>query len=201
MTVHTLGQEFRPRWKLLAKGLVKMKSFGLVKSLAVAAVCAGVLSPAGIVSAGEMAPAVRPAAPVSDITLVGGQLNGRVVDAQGVSLNGAQVVIKQNGQEVARTNSDKNGQFSVNGLKGGVYQVSAGNSEGTYRVWTERTAPPSSKNGIVMVSSPSIVRAQFGSMFNPVNTTAIILGTTGTVLGAVALNEANNNDNSAPKTP
>lgn len=201
MTVHSLGQEFRPRWKLQAKGLVKMKSFGLVKSLAVAAVCAGVLSPAGIVSAGEVAPAVKPVAPVSDITLVSGQLNGRVVDAQGVSLNGAQVVIKQNGQEVARTNSDKNGQFSVNGLKGGVYQVSAGNSEGTYRVWTERTAPPSSKNGIVMVSSPSTVRAQGGSLFNPVNTTAIILGATGTTLGAVALNEANNNDNSSPKTP
>lgn len=177
-----------------------MKSFDFAKSFVVAVAAAGAVLPAGVVSAAPPVAATAPASPVTDVALAGGHLNGRVVDAQGVSLNGAMVVVRQNGQEVARTTSDRNGQFSVGGLKGGVYNVSAGNSEGTYRVWTERTAPPAAKNGVVMVSSASPVRSQ-GPGMGWGTATAIGLGALGTTLGGVALYEANNNDNDAPKTP
>lgn len=169
-----------------------MKSFDLVKSFVVAVAAAGVVLPAGAVQASSPVAPAAAQAPVTDIALVSGQLNGRVVDAQGVSLNGAMVVVRQNGEEVARTTSDNNGQFKVAGLKSGVYQVSAGNSEGVYRVWSERTAPPAAKNGVVMVSSAAPVRGQsgIGGGLTPINIAALTIGTAGLAVGIVALNEA-----------
>jgi hypothetical protein len=101
----------------------------------------------------EMALAASPTTPpaVVDVAMAdGGVLHGQLVDLQGANTTGVPVSVKVKDKEVARTTTAKDGQFSVQGLRGGVYQVSAGEGQGVYRLWTANAAPPSAqKNAIV----------------------------------------------------
>jgi hypothetical protein len=96
------------------------------------------------------APAATPA--VADVALAdGGVLHGQLVDLRGGNSVGVPVSVKaQNSKEIVRTTTAKDGRFAVKGLKGGVYQVAAGQGQGVYRLWTAKAAPPSAgKNAIV----------------------------------------------------
>jgi hypothetical protein len=160
-----------------------------IRFVKVAAVCLATL---GIVL--PQAPALadngpaRPAAKVQktnslpDIALTnGGTLSGRVVDHTGKALEGAQVTLRQDKKEVATTVTDKDGLYSFQTLKGGVYGVSSGNTDGVFRVWAERTAPPSAKEHALLVMGENGARGQFGA----VDPTLIIL--TAGVIAAVIL--------------
>lgn len=175
-----------------------MKSFQWMKASIVALAAVGMVMPNANVMA---APQAAQASAVVDVALAhGGQLNGRVVDAQGASLTGASVVIKQGQQEVARTVSDKSGQFSAQGLKGGVYTIAAGQSQGTYRLWSERTAPPAAKEGVVLVSGNGPVRGQLSE--SPVVTTVLVAGVIASaVLAGLAYDEAKDNGDKIDRLP
>jgi hypothetical protein len=132
-----------------------------------------------------------PKGQLPDVTLAqGGVFSGRVVDHSGTVIEGAEVVLKQGKKEVARTVTDKNGLFSAKDLKGGVYQVSSGNTDGVFRVWTEKTAPPSAKGQALLVMGENGARGQFGAV-DP----TIVLLTAGViasvVLNAIILNKVN----------
>ncbi|MBC8116239.1 MAG: carboxypeptidase regulatory-like domain-containing protein [Candidatus Saccharimonas sp.] len=100
---------------------------------------------------------------VLDIGLTqGGTFTGRVVDHTGAALEGATVVVKQGKTEVTRTITDKQGSFVATNLKGGVYTVASGATEGTYRVWTEKTAPPSANGQALLVLGQNNTRGQCG---------------------------------------
>ena len=102
---------------------------------------------------------------VLDIGLTqGGTFVGRVVDQTGVAVEGAEVVIKQGQTEVTRTITDKQGSFAATNLKGGLYTVVSGSTEGTYRVWSEKTAPPSANQQALIVVGQNGARGQIGSM-------------------------------------
>src|SRR3990172_2879606 len=61
-------------------------------------------------------------AKVVDVTLAsGGVVTGQVVNAQGLGLDGAVVSIRQGNREVAQVVTDKNGNFTAENMRGGVY--------------------------------------------------------------------------------
>jgi hypothetical protein len=93
-----------------------------------------------------------------------GMLAGQVVDAQGAPVPNAPVSLKTGGQEVALVMSDDQGQFQVQGLQGGVYQITSAGHQGVYRLWTSQAAPPAATNALSIVSAPvEVVRGQYGN--------------------------------------
>jgi hypothetical protein len=64
--------------------------------------------------------------------------------------------VKDKDRDVAATTSTADGRFAVQGLKGGVYRVAAGQGQGVYRLWTAKSAPPSAQKN-------AIVYTQFGT--------------------------------------
>jgi hypothetical protein len=155
-----------------------MKTTRILRAVTVSLACVGVTAP-------QLALAVepprgglwtsyrQPAAPgplvASDVALgPGGELRGQVIDLQGQALEGRQVAFHQDGQVIAQPISDRTGQFSVNGLGGGVYQVSTATDSGVYRLWAPNTAPPPAQGQMTLVDNPAaavpapVVRGQFG---------------------------------------
>jgi len=100
-------------------------------------------------------------APLSDISLqAGGLLVGHVVDAKGLAVAKSPVAILRGGKEIVRTETDQTGKFSVEGLKGGVYEVATAQHRGVYRFWAPHTAPPSAQPRLMIASSGDVVRGQ-----------------------------------------
>lgn len=162
-----------------------MSGIRLLKGAAVCLATLGIVLPQAAMA--ENTP-VRPAAKVQqgtsvpDITLTtGGTLSGRVVDHTGKILEGAQVTIRQDKKEIGTTVTNKDGIYSFTNLKGGVYQVSSGNTNGIFRVWAEKSAPPSAKEHALLVMGENGARGQFGG----VDPTLVLL--TGGVIAAVVL--------------
>ena len=148
-----------------------MKSLKLVRGAVVALAALGVAFPQWtVVTAGPKStakPIVRTVAAntILDIGLTqGGTFQGRVVDQTGTAIEGAQVVIRQGKAEVARTITDKQGSFVATNLKGGVYTIASGATEGTYRVWSENTAPPSASGQVLIVTGQNGARGQVGAV-------------------------------------
>jgi len=147
-----------------------MYGMTLVKGAAVVLATLGMVMPSPRLLAADSktdAPAVKIAkkGQLPDISLAtGGVFSGRVVDHTGAPLEGAEVVIKQNKKEVARVVTDHKGLFTHADMKGGVYQVSSGNTDGVFRLWTENTAPPVAKGQALLVMGENGARGQFGGV-------------------------------------
>jgi len=90
----------------------------------------------------------------------GGLLHGLVVDIQGVPVAQATVVVSQFDRELTRTTTDALGQFWVNGLRGGTYQIVAGSRARLIRAWTARTAPPGARQIALVIVGGNVVRGQ-----------------------------------------
>ncbi len=88
-----------------------------------------------------------------------GVLEGRVVSAEGTPLPGAIVQLRNATQLVAYATADEQGNFRVSALRGGNYLLTAGDQVTSLRVWTYQSAPPSARNGVLLVRG-SITRAQ-----------------------------------------
>ena len=167
--------------------------------------CLGMLVPAlpARAQAPTPAPAKTEATPaktlITDVSLHdGGKLYGMVVDAQGLPMPGADVTISQAGKVVGRAKTDALGQFSSGALRGGVYQVAAGNGVSTLRVWEASAAPPAARPVALVVGSQTVVRGQrsFGSM---VCSDALILAAI--IAAAIAIPIAiSNSDNAEPSS-
>jgi hypothetical protein len=129
-------------------------------------------------------PQVTTAAPVvQDVALeTGGTLRGQVLDQQGNPMLQTTVSVWNAGQEVASTQTDASGNFVVSNLRGGNYVVVAGEDGGTFRLWTETTAPPQARSGVLIVSGRNVRRAQVGGGFF----TPFGLGMAGLIGGIIA---------------
>jgi hypothetical protein len=161
-----------------------MKALGFLKGAAVALATVGIVAPCPKLFAADQPSAKTRASKsgVPDVSLAaGGVFSGRIVDHSGTPLEGAEVVVKQEKKEIARVVTDKNGVFAVKEMKGGVYQVSSGNTDGVFRLWTEKTAPPVAKGQALLVMGENGARGQFGAI-DP----TIVLLTAG-VIAAVVL--------------
>lgn len=87
--------------------------------------------------------------PVPDIKLQeGGVLAGQVLDTDGQPIANAPVTVQQDGQTVNSSATDQAGNFQVNGLRGGVYEVVTPACRQTCRCWPCQAAPPIARPGL-----------------------------------------------------
>jgi len=102
----------------------------------------------------------NPAPVITDIALgEGGLLAGQLLGAQGNPLAGVRVSLEDvQNREIATVTTDQQGRFSVANVRGGVYQIVTPNSRGIYRLWAPGMAPPSAKQGVLMVAGGDAVR-------------------------------------------
>jgi len=123
-----------------------MKTGWLVRSVMISLATLGLCLPQVAFAASP-----TPTPPVVDIALAdGGVLHGQVVDLQGSGVAGVPVSVKAQDREIVRTTSTDGGRFSVKGLRGGVYQLAAGQGQGVYRMWAANTAPPSAQKNVIV---------------------------------------------------
>jgi hypothetical protein len=139
------------------KGRPFMKIHPIQSFAAALATVAMLFAPAAMA-----APATHAIAPCDVALSDGGTLVGQLVDAQGAPLANAPVALLVGGKEVVRGTTNERGEFTVTGLKGGVYEVAAPGYQGIYRLWAPRTAPPAANQGMLMVAQGDFVRGQYG---------------------------------------
>ncbi|MEI8019683.1 MAG: carboxypeptidase regulatory-like domain-containing protein [Schlesneria sp.] len=193
----------------------------LVRGAAVFLATLGVVAP---ISAVQAADASQKASRTAVATIAAdvsqssnGLFAGRVVDHAGAVVENANVVVRQGATEVARSQTDKDGMFSVKNLKPGTYQVSSGTTEGHFRIWNEKTAPPSARKNALIVLGHNGARGQYANCdecppggwcgWHSLDPTICLL-TAGVVaavvLSAITLskvNTLNNNQNPQPVSP
>lgn len=103
------------------------------------------------------------AATVHDVALqAGGVLSGQVLDSQGAPAALTRVVLAQNMQATATTQTDAQGRFEFAGLKSGVYQVATEKGGAVYRLWSAGTAPPAAQAQALVVNGDTVVRGALG---------------------------------------
>ena len=128
-----------------------MKTTRLVRGVALTLAALGVCMP-------QVTLAVEAAPPIRDVALAdGGVLRGQVVNTQGVGAAGLPVYIRTQDRDVATATTAADGTFAVQGLRGGVYQVSTLNGHGVYRFWSPGTAPPAALSGAVVYTQGAAV--------------------------------------------
>lgn len=163
-----------------------MKIRGIVRGVAVSLAAWAICLPSVVFSA-EQAPALA----VVDIAMAdGGILHGQVVDLQGGNAVGVPVVVKAQNQSILRTVTSKEGRFEVQNLKGGVYQVAAGEGQGVYRVWSAKAAPPSAQKTAIVYTQHG------GSTLKSVLTNPIVIAGVVATAIAVPIALANDHDDS-----
>jgi len=88
---------------------------------------------------------------MTDVALSdGGTLQGQVVDLQNMGQPGVPIVLRSQNRDVAKTITNTNGQFAVQDLRGGVYNVATAQGENTFRLWAPRTAPPAAQQSAIV---------------------------------------------------
>ena len=80
---------------------------------------------------------------MTDVALTdSGMLQGRVVDLQNQGQPGVPIVLRYQNRDVVKTVTNTDGQFAVQDLHGGVYNIATAQGENSFRLWAPRTAPP-----------------------------------------------------------
>ncbi len=89
---------------------------------------------------------------IADIALdEAGSLRGLVVGGEGQAIAGAPVIMTQGDAKIVETATDQMGQFSVQSLRGGVYEMQVNADRFNVRVWAPQTAPPTATTGFTYV--------------------------------------------------
>ncbi len=133
-----------------------MKSSGIFKGMIMCLAALGIcLSGAAFAAP----PTTKPV--VHDIALQsGGLLEGQVVDAQLVPKAGVDVILLLEQRSLAKAQTDAQGKFAFRGVPGGVYQLTAANGTGTYRLWAPDTAPKDTNKIAFLTAGDAVVRGQ-----------------------------------------
>ncbi|MDG2380264.1 MAG: carboxypeptidase-like regulatory domain-containing protein [Pirellulaceae bacterium] len=121
-----------------------------------------ILSCLSLVSSGVPAVhAATPAAPQANVSQdvrldSQGRLRGQLVDRQGKPLPNSLVILQARGKQLSQVQTNHQGDFSFDGLRGGIYQVAGADAGGIYRVWTPNSAPPACKDAVLLVSGDAL---------------------------------------------
>lgn len=187
-----------------------MKITNLVKGAVVTLAALGMVMPQGQVAAASGLKSIKAVktveASVADVSLSNGALVGRVVDHTGAALASKEVVVRQGKNEVAKVKTDKAGTFAVSNLKGGLYEVTAGTSTGTFRVWTESAAPSSSAEQALLVVGENGTRG--GNGFGGIMGDGTLILTAGVITAVILsgiaigkLNDLQDDVDNIPQSP
>lgn len=141
-----------------------------IKGIAVALACFGIVLPVNVLNAAADQTVQDNTGPaqtlnIGDVALGDqGLLLGRAVDQQGHALDGAAVQVYFGNSKVAKVVADQNGHFAVQGLRGGVHRIVAGQSQQVVRLWVANTAPPAAQQTALVVETDNVVRGQLGGV-------------------------------------
>lgn len=177
-----------------------MKVRNVLKSALAGLACFGTLIPQQSLSAADSTPEPRVSKADStvqtkkiiDIELDRqGRLLGVLVDTNGKPEALKKIQLRQDKKLLAETKTDRNGRFLVSKLRGGVYQIVSKDQAAVVRVWSNGTAPPKSKNAVLLVTG----KVARGQGFIPGGTITGLLGVglgiAGLTLGIINMNENN----------
>ena len=115
------------------------------------------------VAAGPQPAAQASQLAVTDVALSqDGLLHGQIVDRSGAPRASVPVLLYSGDQVVGQSKTDQQGNFAIPLAKGGVYRLSDNQASTMLRVWTNPSAPPAAKSGVLLVSDQGLVRAQLG---------------------------------------
>lgn len=115
----------------------------------------------------------------TDVALqAGGVLRGRLFGPDGSPLSHAQFELYQQDRLVRTVHCDTDGYFALHSLRGGVYRFSTEGIQGLLRLWAPRTAPPSARSHVMIVTG-QVERAQM-------HPAAAIMGSPWFITGLVA---------------
>jgi hypothetical protein len=140
-------------------------------------ICA--LVPGLTAAATDSLPAPEGAVPLAtDVALHdGGVLIGQVKDSGGVAQAAVRVSLQTaQGEEVFTAVTNQQGEFQMQGVRPGVYQVVTPHARGLYRLWAPDTAPMSAKPVALVVGAT--VRGSLGDTIleHPLITAAVVCG-------------------------
>ncbi len=90
----------------------------------------------------------------------GGSLQSIVVGVDGKPISNALFQVVHGQSVVLAAKPDANGRCRIDGLRSGVHLVRTAKSRQVCRFWTEKTAPPSARRGVVLTNSDSVIRGQ-----------------------------------------
>ena len=122
----------------------------------------------------------------ADVVLVNGELNGRLLNSNGKPMNGASVVVSKNGKVVAKTTTQTDGSYNVEGLSSGVHTVSMADGRFPVRLWSKQAAPASARTQFVVAKTA--VRGQYVDEYGIY--VVGVVAAAALIVGAVALSEA-----------
>lgn len=164
----------------------------LLKGLMVGLGCAGLVLPAAAFADEPASTALARNTPVSqkapaiqDVALDrDGSMRGLVVDVQGTPIAHAAVTAESQGRELARSETDGLGRFTLGPLGGGIYQLKVGGQGRLVRLWADQTAPPAARQMVLVVLGGKVVRGQLPFEAFCASDTFVIMGM---VAAAVAI--------------
>jgi carboxypeptidase family protein len=144
--------------------------FHWIQSAAAGIAAAGLLLPSGVTFAadavwtparGNNTPA-QAAPSVLDVSLAnGGILTGQVVDGQGRPLAATAVTLRGAGGQTATAATDRDGRFEFQRLGGGLYEVTAAERCGNFRLWAPGSSPPGAVHQVMLVAGEPVTRGQW----------------------------------------
>ncbi len=123
----------------------------------VALACIGMVVPQAVFAAPKAAVQTIKARDVALSTT--GELSGAVLNATAKPVDGAKVVLTQNGKTMAEAISKKDGTFTLPKVKSGSYEIAVGESKAPIRVWKSEAAPAHAARKLGLASEGAI-RAQ-----------------------------------------
>lgn len=147
----------------------------------------------------QLAP--KPTEAVGDVQLdTGGRLHGLVVNIRGIPIARATVSVQQLGRELAGTESDALGRFSVSGLRGGMYQLVVGSHGRLVRAWAAETAPPAASQFALIIVGPDVVRGQLPAEEFFASDAVVVCGLVAAMI-AIPIAVNNSHGSKAPASP
>lgn len=137
---------------------------------------------------------------VIDVALQeGGILYGQVVNREGRPVGQTTVSVQTGEQLLGVVKTDEMGRFAIRGLNPGVYQMSASEGTGMYRLWSPRTAPPGAQQAMLIVAGEDVSRGQALSRLGQFVRNPWVIG--GAVATAIAVPIAIAADDDEPASP
>ena len=103
-----------------------------------------------------------------------GLLRGQLVDPQGQVQAAVPVTVDSQDGRTITTRTDRNGYFTITGMRGGVCIVTVDGSQTLCRAWVSGTAPPAAQSALLLTSQQLTTRAQ--KTFGKVDTGLLIFG-------------------------
>jgi hypothetical protein len=137
----------------------RMKFLHRLRFIALLLACLSMLIPKTCL--GATPPATNLKSPITDISLQEGRtLRGQVLDSDGIPQADIPVTVSYQSNSVAETSTNRQGEFTVTGLRGGVHLVTTSQGVAACRFWAPETSPPNAKTHLLVIGEQMVVRGQ-----------------------------------------